>query len=1221
MQHQVMSVTIRMSCRAALLLGLLWSPAAFGQTLRQQHRLMEIATTASQAYRLERARAESVAVQLHMPIRQELADGRVMEIQGLDADGWPYYFITENDIAAQTISTDRVYPGGADGLALTGAGEVLGVWDGGAVRVSHQELAGRVTQEDGATQLNGHATHVSGTMVGAGVRPDARGMSYGARLWAHDWNNAQAEMAAAAARGLQVSNHSYGTVAGWAGRQTCGGEERRTWHGNTSVGELEDFRFGFYSDQSREWDEIAVNAPYYLIVKSAGNDRGDSGPPAGEPYCIRGGNGWVVSSAPRPPDGGPDGYDSMTDKSVAKNILTVGAVRDVPGGYRAPADVQVAPFSAWGPTDDGRIKPDLVANGTGLTSSVESGDRAYSSYTGTSMAAPNAAGSVGLLLEHHRTLNGDTPLRAATLKALLIQAADEAGDAPGPDYRHGWGLMNTSKAAALLSLDARLGGGVIQEHDLADGDAVEIPVTVAEGTGPLQITIAWTDLPGDPPARMLNPRTPMLVNDLDLTVVGPEGTYRPWVLDPAHPGAPARPGDNTRDNVEQVFVAAPPPGDYLVRITHKGMLQGGAQPVSLVLDRGPGPTFALAGRVTLAGEEAGVNGAAVHVTGFGERTATTAADGTFHIAGLYEGTYTVTPAVPGVTFTPASRTVTIDGDDVAGLDFTAVTSGRRRVRLRLNTASIPDTLRATATVQVRGCLGDCTQAATLLPDGHVLARDGQTTLTLRHAGGDYWELAFEVPEQETVRFKYYVASSGASEAGEDHRIAAGIGDVTLPVHFFEPETAGVDRPYDWRPWTPREDHVAVQYRVYVPEHLSPLIVGVRGDDLDGTGPLRWDQPRLQPEREADDEARPGYRLYSAVAYYPAAAVGRTQTYRFSLEFAGWRGATLRSFVVPARDTTLHWVYAANGLPVPGADQARLQEDAAVTVDVQGNDRDPDGDTLVVASVGPGAHGTTLLGMDGTVTYTPAADYHGADTFTYTLRDAHGATAQGDVTVRVTAVNDAPTAVAVAGDSTAVWLQGDPAEVFGASWAAAVDPDGDRLTYTWQLAADTTFTDAALLLSVSAAAQTRADVPFGTLATRLTAYGLGTGETAVLYHRVLVTDGVVTVPGAAAAVTFRRGTLTGIEADEALPARVTLAGNYPNPFNPATTIRYALPAAAEVHLAVYDALGRRVQVLVDGPRAAGWHEAAFRAEGLPSGLYLYRLRAGGRTRTGTMLLLK
>ncbi|MXW64399.1 MAG: choice-of-anchor B family protein [Bacteroidetes bacterium SB0662_bin_6] len=97
---------------------------------------------------------------------------------------------------------------------------------------------------------------------------------------------------------------------------------------------------------------------------------------------------------------------------------------------------------------------------------------------------------------------------------------------------------------------------------------------------------------------------------------------------------------------------------------------------------------------------------------------------------------------------------------------------------------------------------------------------------------------------------------------------------------------------------------------------------------------------------------------------------------------------------------------------------------------------------------------------------------------------------------------------------------------------------------------------------------------------------------------------------------------GVSAEsEELPAEVKLTGNYPNPFNPETTIRYALPQAGKVRLVVYDLLGQEVAVLVDGSRPAGHHTVRFDGGDLPSGSYVYRLQVGEEIVARTMTLVK
>mgnify|MGYP001574229024 CR=1 FL=1 len=88
-----------------------------------------------------------------------------------------------------------------------------------------------------------------------------------------------------------------------------------------------------------------------------------------------------------------------------------------------------------------------------------------------------------------------------------------------------------------------------------------------------------------------------------------------------------------------------------------------------------------------------------------------------------------------------------------------------------------------------------------------------------------------------------------------------------------------------------------------------------------------------------------------------------------------------------------------------------------------------------------------------------------------------------------------------------------------------------------------------------------------------------------------------------------------------PTAFTLSQNYPNPWNPQTTIRYSLPLAEFVTLTVYDAVGREVALLVNEHRHAGYHEAVFRADGFASGVYYYALRAGGFVQTRKLILVR
>lgn len=507
-----------------------------------------------------------------------------IELMGVDERGIPRFYRVQNLNAARTISTDDVWAGGGAGFALDGAnvsGE-LAVWDAGAVRTTHQEFGGRVTLGDSPSSTHYHATHVAGTMVASGVDPQAIGMSQAAYLVSYDWSDDETEMANAAAAGLLVSNHSYGYTAGWS--QSGTDPYDWYWYGDINLSQDEDNGFGFYYNNARDMDQIMYDAPYYLICKSAGNDRNDNGPSAGEGHWYwnpsLGDWAWTTTIT-RDPDGGATGYDTVPYGGVAKNILTVGAVYDIAAGYTYPSDVVMSSFSGWGPTDDGRIKPDIVANGISLRSSMDDADNSYAGLSGTSMSSPNASGSINLITQYYRDSHGGETALSSTIKALVIHTADEAGTDPGPDYSFGWGLMNTLSAVQTVQDDSTDTDRIV-EAGLANGEADTLRF-YCDGGDPFKVTIAWTDPAGTVPGWSLDPATLMLVNDLDLRVYRESDgtTFYPWILDPANPADAATTGDNFRDNVEQVLIDSPEPSWYSVVVTHKGSI-GAGQDYSLI---------------------------------------------------------------------------------------------------------------------------------------------------------------------------------------------------------------------------------------------------------------------------------------------------------------------------------------------------------------------------------------------------------------------------------------------------------------------------------------------------------------------------------------------------------------------------------------------------------------------------------------------------------------
>ncbi len=567
--------------------------------------LDRFATAAAKDYKANRSKALEVAKKRGWLIEKTTSDGRVISLQGLDSEGMPIYYITDNNSrAAATVGTNQLWAGGKLGLMLSGSGAAvankLALWDGGKVRPTHQELKDRVIQKDNAVRADDHATHVAGTMIATGVNPLAKGMAYAHKtLNAYDFNQDVSEMAVAA-KDLLVSNHSYGSISGWrynSDRKGTPTDPYWEWWGNPAISTSEDFKFGYYDNSASNWDKIAYEAPYYLIVKSSGNNRGERGPAEGQPYYRRSSGGSFEVVSARTNVSSNDGYDIISTYGNAKNILTVGAVEPIAEGYLKPSDVRISTFSSWGPTDDGRIKPDIVGNGVSLLSSMGSADDAYASLSGTSMSSPNVAGSLLLLQEHYSNVADGKLMRAATLKGVAIHTADEAGNHQGPDYVYGWGLLNMARAAALISDFSSSANPVkkhiLEERELTQGGNYTFDV-VASGEGPLVVTISWTDpqAVAIDASVSLNNRTPRLVNDLDLRVSRNSASYQPWTLDPANPANAAVPGDNKLDNVEQVYIANAVPGEvYTISIRHKNTLSSGKQAYSIMASGVGGSVF------------------------------------------------------------------------------------------------------------------------------------------------------------------------------------------------------------------------------------------------------------------------------------------------------------------------------------------------------------------------------------------------------------------------------------------------------------------------------------------------------------------------------------------------------------------------------------------------------------------------------------------------------
>lgn len=529
-------------------------------------------------------------------------DGNVLGLIGIE-NGMPRFNITYNAVAADTISVDELWPSGSSGLSITGSNTVMGIWDGGDVLTNHYEFvsgaASRAQDKDGTSSLppDFHPTAVAGTMMAQGVGyAAAKGMAYLGQLWTYDWfQDLETEMNSAYANNVRLSNHSYGQQAGWGTVVLGDGSVTNCWFGDLAISGSESYLFGRYEELCSNVDAVAYGNPLSLPVWAAGNERDDAAPPAGSWYVTFTNGTPIWSNGSRPNDYFQGGFDTIADRGLAKNVLSIGAVYKIAGGYSGTGSVNIAGFSSCGPSDDGRVKPDVVATGVGLFTPILYPPDPTNPYyyttnaSGTSFSSPSAAGAVGLLVDLRKRLVPEFPYLASTLKGIILHTADDASTR-GPDYRTGWGLINADTAASLVQNDHDTGGKqFIKEVSLLNSNDIEFAVTATGGV-PLKVTICWTDPADAVQPVQLDPTNRVLVNDLDLRIIGPTGvTNLPWILNSSNPSNAATTGDNYRDNVEQVVITNVAAGtQYVVRVTHKGTLvddtgQAAYQDVSIVL--------------------------------------------------------------------------------------------------------------------------------------------------------------------------------------------------------------------------------------------------------------------------------------------------------------------------------------------------------------------------------------------------------------------------------------------------------------------------------------------------------------------------------------------------------------------------------------------------------------------------------------------------------------
>ncbi|MFK8005402.1 MAG: S8 family serine peptidase [Saprospiraceae bacterium] len=408
------------------------------------------------------------------------------------------------------------------GDGYDGEGVMLGLADDGGV--SHVDFKGRLT-DNTANEGGTHGDMTAGLAIGAGnINPIGMGLATGADLNLYDYNGSNNNPPVTNAinnfnnHGQVISSTSYSESSG-----------------------------AQYTERSNFVDNQVFNNNQFLHFYSAGNSSSSNSSPV---------YGGIQAS-----NGGYFGNVTGGSKA-AKNTIAVANML-----YN---DDRVG-SSSRGPTADGRVKPDISAHGNGNLSLDPNNQ--YGAGGGTSAAAPSTAGTVAMLYDAYRDLNGGANPNGGLIKAIILNTADDIGRT-GPDYDHGWGRIHAGNAYEVISNNQFLMSSI--SNNGSNTHTVAVPL----GTKEVKVMVLWVDPAGSANASIA------LINDINITMTTPSGqNYEPWILglDPtlASLEADAVRGVDDRNNMEQVSLENPIAGNYTINVSGFDIPQG-PQEYSLV---------------------------------------------------------------------------------------------------------------------------------------------------------------------------------------------------------------------------------------------------------------------------------------------------------------------------------------------------------------------------------------------------------------------------------------------------------------------------------------------------------------------------------------------------------------------------------------------------------------------------------------------------------------
>ena len=315
------------------------------------------------------------------------------------------------------------------------------------------------------------------------------------------------------------------------------------------------------------------------------------------------------------------------------------------------------------------------------------------------------------------------------------------------------------------------------------------------------------------------------------------------------------------------------------------------------------------------------------------------------------------------------------------------------------------------------------------------------------------------------------------------------------------------------------------------------------------------------------------------------------------------------------------VQLGNAPPVAVADSYTALEDSTLAVLAPGvlsNDSDWEGKTLRAVLVDSSAHGTVVLDSTGAFIYSPKMNFFGADTFRYVAVDTADSSVATAVALKVVSVNDPPTPFAAVSPSDSLYV-GISEETLHHeilfAWTSSTDVDNSVIYRLVGL-------DSVAFLTRDSLTVPAVIMTYREIVPSLDSIGIVRGQWTV---EACDNDTAVMASNGPFEIIFDQRRLS-TKANLAVPTSFVLYPNFPNPFNPVTTIRYDLPIRAKVDLTIFDLMGRKVITFVNrtedaGFRSVQWDGTDDLGRSVSAGVYLYQIQAGEFSQTRKMLLLK